>query len=67
MTDIEQEKIQAETLRKYWAERGYLILTWMETAQVKGEFVHCIKSDLVNGLPRGFRHSIKALKALKAA
>jgi len=47
----------AKELRLYWAERGYAVSTIIEHAGFDGagKAIWRVKSDLKNGLPRGFR------------
>lgn len=49
----------AETLmrriRLFWKERGYSVVLWVELVQydrVNGHGAYCVRSDLVNGMPR---------------
>lgn len=55
MSDVETDKCKADVVANYWASRGYDVKVWTEAAQVKGMFVHCVRTDLVNGLPKGFK------------
>ena len=47
----------ANTIRKYWAERGYVVA--VRTVPISGNHersVFAVRSDLVNGLPRDFKN-----------
>jgi hypothetical protein len=43
----------AQQLRDHWAKRGHAISVSIEQITRKnGEVFHCVRSDLLNGLPR---------------
>lgn len=53
--DIETEKAQAAIVSKYWAERGYKVNVWTEALALEKMTVYCVRTDMVNGLPKGFK------------
>lgn len=58
MTEREA-KAAAAKLRKFWADRGYQVSTKVVTQKVysNGTVDYAIRSDMLNGLPRGWRAS----------
>lgn len=58
MTEQEANK-SAANLRKFWASRGYQVNTWIvgQSQYDNGTLVYAVRSDMVNGLPRGWRKS----------
>jgi hypothetical protein len=56
-TDGSEAHTLAEQLRRYWAQRGYSIETRIEVAEAhnRNGSVHCVKSNLINGLPPNYR------------
>lgn len=46
----------ARRLENYWAEKGFKIVTRIELIErVKGIPLHSVRSDMINGLPRGYK------------
>jgi hypothetical protein len=42
----------AATIRAYWKNRGHTVDTRIEVIAIpKGDALHCVRSDLVGGLP----------------
>ncbi len=58
----------AKAVEKYWALRGYSVRAEAVRSDeaVKGEPVFTVKSDLVNGFPKGFPMTWDAMSALRA-
>jgi len=46
-----RRECDAETIRNYWANRGYDVRVWVEFEDHEWR----VKSDLINGAPRGSR------------
>ncbi len=46
---------QAEAIRQYWKDRGYIIYVKAVLKVDHGVSAWGIESDLVNGRPRGYR------------
>lgn len=45
----------AQRLRRFWAERGHLVCVEIKpthTTHGSGRMIYCVRSDLINGLPR---------------
>lgn len=57
--DIETEKAQATIVSKYWAERGYEVKVWIEALALEKMTVYCVRTDMVNGLPKGCKKGDK--------
>lgn len=51
----ELERAKADVIASYWAACGYAVKVWTEVETANGMTIHCVKSDLINGLPRDFR------------
>ena len=55
-----QAEAKAKELADYWAARGYTVRTWVEPGvfnQADRCTPHFVRSDMINGLPRGFRRA----------
>jgi hypothetical protein len=46
------EEHYATRIREYWQQRGYEVKTWLALEPGAG---YCLRSDMVNGLPRNYR------------
>ena len=50
-----QAEQQAWRIEKYWRERGYQVVTWVETISLRnaehGKSGYAVRSSLVGGLP----------------
>lgn len=58
----------AHKVRLYWKRRGYDVNTRVEPvpgldAETDGPTLYQVRSDMVNGLPRGFAQPVTALAA----
>jgi hypothetical protein len=65
-TNEDRAEVHAETIRRFWKDRGYRVD--VAVVNVKGRSstggplrIAEIVSDLVNGLPRGYRGSLRDL------
>ncbi len=63
-----REQSIAKSVEKYWALRGYSVHAEVTKADelVSGHPVFKVKSDLVNGFPKGFPMTWDAMSALRA-
>lgn len=66
-TPKERAESLATTIKVVWRERGYRVRVTVVPYALTGQRAHyAIKSDLVNGLPRGYRGSLHDLAAVMA-
>jgi hypothetical protein len=67
-TDQSIAERAAADLRGYWAERGYAVSVDVECVD-GGKYtsgpLYSIRTDLINGLPKGFKAKGFKVKALK--
>lgn len=55
---LKRAERMADGIRAYWRAQGYEVATWVEHTPFHHKMrtaVIVVRSDLVNGLPRGFR------------
>jgi len=67
VTQAEAFKI-AKSVERYWLERGYVVHTEVARSdvEVSGKGFFIVRSDLVNGFPKGMPRTIDAVWALEA-
>jgi hypothetical protein len=49
-----RERARAELVRAFWAEKGHTVKIRIERVEIFGLTLPCLRSDLLNGMPRKY-------------
>jgi hypothetical protein len=52
---LEGAEMLADKIRRYWSKRGHTVETWLEKSYdtIAKRTIYFVRSDLVDGMPRG--------------
>lgn len=54
-TELTIAQKHAQNIRDYWASRGHKVKVWIARESDGSDAFYEIKSDLIDGLPRGMK------------